>query len=95
METWIRGDRAAFQHWALTSYGPIEPLELTIGMLHGLHYEHDRQYSVAGPLIQAKYLLRKPTAGSWPESLFRLVRLLLPQRSVQADMAGTPSLTQL
>jgi hypothetical protein len=66
METWIRGDRAAFQHWALTSYGPIEPLELTIGMLQGLHYEHDRQYSVAGPLIQAKYLLRKPTAGSWP-----------------------------
>jgi hypothetical protein len=66
MEMWVRGDRAAFQHWALTSYGPIDPLELTVGMVHGVHYEHDRQYSVAGPLIQAKYLLRRPTAGSWP-----------------------------
>jgi hypothetical protein len=66
METWARGDRAAFQHWALISYGPIEPLELTIGTVHGATYEHGREYSIAGPLMQAKYLLRKPTAGSWP-----------------------------
>jgi hypothetical protein len=66
MEMWVRGDRSAFQQWALTSYGPAEPLELTLGMVHGVHYEHDRQYSVAGPLMQAKYLFRKPSAGSWP-----------------------------
>jgi hypothetical protein len=63
---WIRGDRAAFQHWALSSYGPTDSLELTAGMVHGVHYEQDRQYSVAGPLMQAKYLIRRPTVGSWP-----------------------------
>ena len=66
LETWVRGDRAAFQHWALTSYGPIEPLELTIGTVHGATYEHGRLYSIAGPLLQAKYLLRRPKTGSWP-----------------------------
>jgi hypothetical protein len=66
METWARGDRHAFQHWALTSYGPIEPLELTIGTVHGVTYDQGRQYSIAGPLMQAKYLLRRPEAGSWP-----------------------------
>src|SRR5688500_308227 len=66
LETWMRGDRGALQHWALVSYGPIEPLELTMGTVHGLTYEHDRDYSIAGPLVQAKYLLRRPTAGSWP-----------------------------
>ena len=29
-------------------------------------YAQDRKYSIAGPLIQAKYLLRRPEAGSWP-----------------------------
>ena len=66
LETWMRGDRSAFQHWALVSYGPIEPLELTIGTVHGANYNHRRQYSIAGPLLQAKYLFRKPTTGSWP-----------------------------
>jgi hypothetical protein len=42
--------------WALTSYGPIGPLDLIIRMVHGVYYQHDRQYSVAGPLMQAKYL---------------------------------------
>lgn len=66
METWTRGDRGAFQHWALASYGPIEPLELTIGAVHGVTYEHGREYSIAGPLMQAKFLLRKPKTSSWP-----------------------------
>jgi hypothetical protein len=43
METWARGDRHAFQHWALTSYGPIEPLELTIGTVHGVTYGDGRR----------------------------------------------------
>ena len=66
LESWIRGDRAALQHWSLISYGPIEPLELTIGTVHGVTYDHGRNYSIAGPLMQVKYLLRKPSAGSWP-----------------------------
>ncbi len=66
LETWVRGDRGAFQHWTLVAYGPIAPLELTIGTVHGVSYDHGREYSIAGPLIQAKYLLRKPKASSWP-----------------------------
>lgn len=66
LETWMRGDRGALQHWALVSYGPIAPLELTIGTVHGATYEHGTDYSLAGPLIQAKYLVRKPKTASWP-----------------------------
>ena len=66
METWMRGDRHALQHWVLTSFGPIAPLEVTVGAVHGLTFGDATKYSVAGPLIQAKYLLRKPTPNSWP-----------------------------
>lgn len=66
METWMRGDRAAFQHWALVSYGPIAPLELTLGAVQGATYTHGTEYSVAGPLMQGKYLLRRPRTNSWP-----------------------------
>ena len=62
----MRGDRVALQHWALISYGPIEPLELTIGTVHGVTFEPGPGLFDAGPLMQAKYLFRKPTAGSWP-----------------------------
>lgn len=67
MESWIRGDRAAFQHWALVAYGPIAPLEVTVGAVHGLTYENGpKRYSIAGPLVQGKYLLRRPEVNSWP-----------------------------
>lgn len=66
MEMWLRRDRGAFQHWALASYGPIAPLELTFGGVHGAALGHGSRYSIAGPLMQAKFLLRRPTANSWP-----------------------------
>jgi hypothetical protein len=66
METWARGDRRAFEQWALASYGPTDALELMIGSVHGLTFEHGREYSVAGPVLQAKYLLRAPKTASWP-----------------------------
>lgn len=62
----MRGDRHRFEHWALTSFGPIAPLELTVGTVQALPYEHGTRYSIAGPLIQAKYLLRPWKANSWP-----------------------------
>ena len=66
METWMRGDRAAMQHWALASFGPFQPLELTVGAVHGLTFHNGNRYSVAGPLMQAKFLFRKPEPNSWP-----------------------------
>jgi hypothetical protein len=66
METWMRGDRHALQHWALTSFGPIAPLEVTIGAVHGLTFQNGSRYSIAGPLLQAKYLIRRPETNSWP-----------------------------
>jgi hypothetical protein len=65
-ESWVRGDRSLFEHWFLAAYGPIEPLELTIGMVHGVEFLPQREYTAAGPLLQAKYLLRRPKSNSWP-----------------------------
>ena len=62
----MRGDRTAFQHWMLASFGPIAPLEITVGRVHGLTEGHEGKYSVAGPLMQAKFLLRTWEANSWP-----------------------------
>lgn len=66
LETWLRGDKGAFQQWALVAFGPIEPLEITVGAVHGVTYSSATQYSVAGPLVQAKYLLRTWKPNSWP-----------------------------
>lgn len=39
-------------------------------MLYGVHYEAGRQFSVAAPLFQAKYLVKKPQVKSWPGLAF-------------------------
>ena len=31
LETWVRADREAFQHWVLVGFGPVGPVELTLG----------------------------------------------------------------
>jgi hypothetical protein len=54
------------QQWALVSYGPIEPLELAIGGVHGVNYESGTRYGLTGPIVQAKFLLRKWKGNSWP-----------------------------
>ncbi len=66
LETWTRSDRNALQHWALASFGPIQPLELTVGAVHGFTFHNGNRYSIAGPLLQAKFLARKPESNSWP-----------------------------
>lgn len=37
-----------------------------MGTVHGPTYEDGTEYSIANPSIQAKYLVRKPSARSWP-----------------------------
>jgi hypothetical protein len=66
VESWLRGDRAAVEHWVLLAYGPTEQLELTLGHVHGAQYDTATRYIVAGPLIQAKYLLWTPQPNRRP-----------------------------
>lgn len=67
IESWVRGDPRAFQHWVLLAIGPWAPLELTIGAVQGASYDGEpAAYSAAGPLLQAKALLLKPRPNRWP-----------------------------
>lgn len=68
LETWIRADAESFQHWVLVGFGPVGPLELTVGGVHGAVYggHAERGYAAAGPLLQAKVLFREPTPNAWP-----------------------------
>ncbi|MBC8133234.1 MAG: hypothetical protein H7X95_09665 [Deltaproteobacteria bacterium] len=58
LETWIQVDRLSVQHWVLPAFGPTDWLELTIGAVHGfVDASAAKEYSIAGPLLQAKTLL--------------------------------------
>lgn len=62
MESWLRFDREAGQHWTLFAYGPTKKLELTMGGVMG--YERDPEtrrtaFSYALPLAQAKFLFNE------------------------------------
>lgn len=63
LETYWRLDRSSMQHWILPAIGPTDWLELTLGGVHGfstLRAHPDRPtYSIAGPLLQGKFLLRE------------------------------------
>lgn len=59
IETWVRHERGSLEHWIVPAFGPIEPMELTIGFVHGAtNQDSPRQYAAAGPLLQTKILLR-------------------------------------
>jgi len=66
VETWVRYDRLGLQHWALPAFGPIDPLELTLGGLHGLARGERDHYSLSAPLGQAKLLLHPVKHRGWP-----------------------------
>src|SRR5688572_22337578 len=68
LETWLRGDRRAFQHWVAGGVGPVAPLEVTLGGVYG---REDGRFAYALPLIQLKALAieTKPGAG-WPGVAF-------------------------
>lgn len=68
IETWLRLDSATLQHWILPAYGPTPWLEVTAGGFHGSgeNDSGERTYSVGGPLIQSKALLREAQSGKLP-----------------------------
>lgn len=67
LESWGRGDRTALQQWVMVAVGPLAPVELSLGAVHGASYDGaPASYSVAGPLMQAKLLLWDPKENRWP-----------------------------
>jgi len=67
IETWFQADSNSTQHQSLLAFGPAEPFELTLGGLYGLNYERGAsRVATAGPILQAKLLLREPKRNSWP-----------------------------
>lgn len=61
LETWVRFDKEAGQHWILGAYGPSKKLELTVGGVYGYQVEHNNEktFSYALPLLQAKYVFNE------------------------------------
>jgi hypothetical protein len=59
LETWLRLDHNALQHWVLPAFGPHERVELTLGGVYGTTLAGGRAFSATGPLFQAKLLLRR------------------------------------
>jgi hypothetical protein len=61
LETWVRFDKEAGQHWILGAYGPNQKLELTAGGVYGYQVDHDskKTFSYALPLLQAKVLFKE------------------------------------
>lgn len=57
VESWVRYDMHSLQHWIVPAVGPIAPLEVTLGAVHGIAIDPDRKYSFAAPLLQAKFLI--------------------------------------
>jgi hypothetical protein len=70
LETYWRRDRNSLQQWILPAFGPVEWLELTLGGVHGLNNFRARpdppQYSIAGPLVQGKFLLHPTIPNRLP-----------------------------
>jgi hypothetical protein len=61
LETWLRLDKEAGQHWILGAYGPNSHVEITAGGVYGYQKHHGggTDFSYALPLIQAKILFKE------------------------------------
>jgi hypothetical protein len=72
VESWLRADRLALQHWVLLALGPVEPLELTVGGVHGAGFRRrgtayvGTEYAGAGPLVQVKALILEGKPDRYP-----------------------------
>jgi hypothetical protein len=66
VESWVRYDRTALQQWAVPAIGPIAPLEVTLGAVHGIAIHPNPHYSLAAPLLQAKLLLHAAVTDGLP-----------------------------
>lgn len=61
VESWLRFDKEAGQHWILGAYGPNKKLEITAGGVYGYQVDHQskKTFSFALPLLQAKFIFRE------------------------------------
>jgi hypothetical protein len=68
LESWALVDAAQAQHWITTGFGPVEPLELTMGFVWGGVFDGaDRSGpGIQGPLLQAKVLVNPMRADAFP-----------------------------
>ncbi|QQV01620.1 MULTISPECIES: hypothetical protein [Chryseobacterium] len=68
LETWVRFDKEAGQHWILGAYGPNKKLELTAGGVYGYQVEANskKTFSYALPLLQAKMLFKEYAPNKGP-----------------------------
>lgn len=66
LETWLRYDRGTAQHWFVPAFGPIAPVEASLGAVHGAVLDGDRRYSLSAPLLQAKILFHEARPDSAP-----------------------------
>jgi hypothetical protein len=66
LETWVRYEKTSLQHWIVPAIGPIAPLEVTMGGVHGIVIEPNQRYSIAAPFLQAKLLLHEAKPNQLP-----------------------------
>src|SRR6185369_11771954 len=72
LESWVHASRVGLYHNLLPAFGPVEVLELTVGVVHGASFAEDgsARYAVAGPLAQAKVLLHEGALNRAPGVAF-------------------------
>ncbi len=72
VETSVRYDKDVFTNLTLVALNPKGKAEFTMGFVNGfpLDTESNRSYSVTGPLMQLKYLLREGKPNSFPGLVF-------------------------
>lgn len=68
LESSVRRDSNYLTNLNLLAYGPTGKIELTAGFTNGFPVEggDSWKYSVAGPLLQAKYLMTEGTPNGYP-----------------------------
>ena len=74
LETSVRYERDAFTNLNLFAFSPKDKIELTLGFSDGfpLAAGSDRSFSIAGPLMQIKYLLWETKPNRYPGLAFAL-----------------------
>lgn len=61
LETWLYSDKRSFQNWVIPTLGIGDSLELSAAGVHGIVLvpEQKNTYSMSGPILQTKVLLKE------------------------------------
>ena len=68
LETWTLFEKGSGEHWMMLAYGFTPRLEVALGTLWGYAenpFSKRNEFSLAAPLIEAKYLLREYKSGEF------------------------------